>query len=68
MRKDVFRKYGRRNSLYTFVYKLKEKRVFKTDIITKPEARELFYFVHDQNPNLFKMFYEDCLTERIMEE
>ena len=68
MRRDVFRKYGRRNSLYTFVYKLKEKRVFKTDIITKPEARELFYFVHDQNPNLFKMFYEDCLTEKIMEE
>ena len=46
-------------SLFYFVKELRQKRQYKTEIITQPEAIEVFSYVQKNYPNLFPMFYEN---------
>ena len=49
------------DSLYSYVWFLKEEDKFKNNTITKQEARELFQLVRENNYECFKDFYE-CHT------
>jgi len=61
---NLFTAYGRSTilpkptSLFFFVKELREKSQYHKEIITRPEAIEVFSYAQKNYPNLFSMFYE----------
>lgn len=52
-------KYTRVPALYRFCKSLKERdSLYKNSIMCKEEARDLFFFINKNQPELFKLFYE----------
>lgn len=61
---NLFTAYGRSGatpptSLFYFVKQLREKARYHMEIITMPEAIEVFYYTQQNYPELFKLFYEN---------
>ena len=51
--------YTRVPALYRFCKALKPKEEMRrTGIMSKEEAKEIFLYVYNRHPELFKMFYE----------
>lgn len=62
--KEKFNRKIKYDSLYSYVWFLKDEDKFKTGAITKKEARELFQLVRENNYECFKDFYE-CHTVKL---
>lgn len=65
---NLFTAYGRSTltkptSLFYFAKQLREKNQYHREIITQPEAIEVFSYVQKNYPELFKMFYENSGAE-----
>lgn len=64
IRYNNFEKYRQNNSLYRLVKGFHTERKIN-NFFTKQEARELFFFVMQNNYPLFCKFYEQGLTEKV---
>ena len=65
---NLFTAYGRSSiryptSLFYFVKQLREKDKYHRELITQPEAIEVFSYAQKNYPELFKMFYENSGAE-----
>ena len=50
-------------SFYYYITQFKRRKLYKKTLISIEEARELFYFVRENYPELFRLFYEAGAVE-----